>query len=125
MGKELAAIPIAAYFIDRRRRHKNKAEKLLDPRNLSDDFEDEEDFNQNDSIRGQSYAGDIRGSDPLSFESRSTKEKKKRPVVYRFGLRKKALAGGAIGLAGLVAGTSLASPPREQKERPRRYPYQR
>lgn len=119
MGKEVVAIPIAAYLVDRRRRHKNKVEKLVDPRNLSDDFD------ETDQVRGRSFAGDVRGDDPLSYESRSTKEKRKRPVIVRFGLRKKALASGAIGLAGLVAGSRISSDSRRERDYPELYPYYR
>ena len=85
MGRELiAALPIAGYWLDRRRRHKNKPEEVFNPKNFSD----------NPLVVGRSNSGDTRGSAPLFSESRSTKEKKARPVVHRFGLRKKGISRG-------------------------------
>ena len=125
--KEAVSIPIAAYFIDRRRRHNNKTEKLIDPRNLSDspDFQ----------THGYSDSANIRGSAPLFSESRASslsehpgtrtsKEKKKRPQVFRFGLKKKVLVGGGLGVAGLAVGGRLSRESREENPYAR-YPYYR
>ena len=118
MGKELiAALPIAGYWLDRRRRHKNKPEEIFNPKNFAD----------NPLTIGRSSAGDTRGSAPLFSESRSTKEKKSRPVVHRFGLRKKGIVGAGLGVAGLATGSRLSSDSRKEKQerQVRQYPYYR
>ena len=118
MGRELiAALPIAGYWLDRRRRHKNKPEEIFNPKNFSD----------NPLVVGRSNSGDTRGTAPLFSESRSTKEKKARPVVHRFGLRKKGIIGAGLGAAGLATGSKLSKDARKEKQerQVRQYPYYR
>ena len=84
-------------------------------------------FSDNPLVVGRSNSGDTRGSAPLFSESRSTKEKKARPVVHRFGLRKKGIVGAGLGVAGLATGSKLSSASRKEKQerQVRQYPYYR